>query len=263
MAITLGLSKEKIFSENTEWGPLFGGNIIPQEKIDNYYKSHFNILNNYDCSFITGPISVDLISQFPEYKFIYLYRDPRDHLNSLYHFLCGLKNFQGFQDLVDQPKEEVMLRLTEGTNYVSIQRDHCWKIPSLSEMAKEYALLEKQENLFPLKFEDARYQPLDAYRRLIRWLEFDKIDLLPFPDEVLNKIVQTGTFQAQSNGVRKDGDNLEGADSVSKSTSLNAGLRKGEHGDWKNHFSTRVKSKFKSDLGNLLVTLNYESDSDW
>lgn len=42
-----------------------------------------------------------------------------------------------------------------------------------------------------------------------------------------------------------------------------AHLRKGIAGDWKNHFTDRVKNEFKAHYGELLVRTGYEKDLSW
>ncbi|MDB6029271.1 MAG: transporter related protein [Verrucomicrobiales bacterium] len=39
--------------------------------------------------------------------------------------------------------------------------------------------------------------------------------------------------------------------------------RKGVHGDWQNHFTPRIKSRFKSLYNDLLLMGGYEKDSNW
>jgi len=40
-------------------------------------------------------------------------------------------------------------------------------------------------------------------------------------------------------------------------------LRKGQAGDWKNHFNERHKQLFKSHYGDILVRAGYETDNNW
>ena len=39
--------------------------------------------------------------------------------------------------------------------------------------------------------------------------------------------------------------------------------RKGIAGDWKNHFTKKVKEAFKRRYGKLLILAGYEADSQW
>jgi hypothetical protein len=42
-----------------------------------------------------------------------------------------------------------------------------------------------------------------------------------------------------------------------------ATFRKGMRGDWKNHFNTEHKEKFKKIAGEYLIRFGYEHDMDW
>ncbi len=44
---------------------------------------------------------------------------------------------------------------------------------------------------------------------------------------------------------------------------LNSHLRKGVAGDWKNHFTSKIKRAFKWRYGSLLVKSGYEKSSEW
>ncbi len=44
---------------------------------------------------------------------------------------------------------------------------------------------------------------------------------------------------------------------------VNAHLRKGIAGDWRNYFTERVKTEFKMQYGKLLIDTSYEKDLDW
>ncbi len=44
---------------------------------------------------------------------------------------------------------------------------------------------------------------------------------------------------------------------------INAHERKGIAGDWKNHFSSKVKEEFKQEFGSLLIKAGYENDTLW
>jgi len=44
---------------------------------------------------------------------------------------------------------------------------------------------------------------------------------------------------------------------------VTAHQRKGVAGDWRNHFTDRIKRAFKARYGGLLVATGYEKDLDW
>jgi hypothetical protein len=67
----------------------------------------------------------------------------------------------------------------------------------------------------------------------------------------LERIVQKNTFKHMAKG-RQRGE----SDPTSH-------YRKGEPGDWKNHFTTAHKKYFKKEYGDLLIKLGYEGDYNW
>jgi len=44
---------------------------------------------------------------------------------------------------------------------------------------------------------------------------------------------------------------------------IHAHQRKGIAGDWRNHFTTRVKEVFKQRYGHVLIATGYEPDLNW
>jgi len=50
---------------------------------------------------------------------------------------------------------------------------------------------------------------------------------------------------------------------AAKGRALDPHMRKGDPGDWENHFTDRVKECFKDEWGDLLIRLGYEKNNDW
>lgn len=69
--------------------------------------------------------------------------------------------------------------------------------------------------------------------------------------ERLEEVVLANRFEAQTGG------RARGTEDVT------AHQRKGVAGDWRNHFTDRIKRAFKARYGGLLVATGYEKDLDW
>lgn len=69
--------------------------------------------------------------------------------------------------------------------------------------------------------------------------------------ERLEEVVVANRFEAQTGG------RARGTEDVT------AHQRKGVAGDWRNHFTDRIKRAFKARYGGLLVATGYEKDLDW
>jgi lipopolysaccharide transport system ATP-binding protein len=74
---------------------------------------------------------------------------------------------------------------------------------------------------------------------------------LPVRLEELRKAVLDNRFESLTQG-RKRGDEQ-----------VLAHERKGVAGDWRNHFTERIKAAFKARYGGLLVATGYEKDLHW
>jgi lipopolysaccharide transport system ATP-binding protein len=116
----------------------------------------------------------------------------------------------------------------------------------LQECARiQLSWLEAPEDLV-LKYEDLLTNDLSL-------LEFALIDHchLPVTREAVREAVLAARFETLTGGrARGCGD-------------LSAHERKGVAGDWRNHFTDKVKRAFKARYGGLLVAAGYEKDLSW
>jgi Sulfotransferase domain len=74
---------------------------------------------------------------------------------------------------------------------------------------------------------------------------------LPIRQSRFEEIVSACRFESMTRGRNRGEEDL------------GAHQRKGIAGDWRNHFSERVKDAFKDKYGQLLIATGYESDEDW
>ncbi len=116
----------------------------------------------------------------------------------------------------------------------------------LQECARiQLSWLEARDDLV-LKYEDLLTDDLSL-------LEFALIDHchLPVTREAVREAVLAARFEALTGG------RARGCEDIS------AHERKGIAGDWRNHFTDKVKRAFKARYGGLLVAVGYESDLSW
>jgi hypothetical protein len=84
--------------------------------------------------------------------------------------------------------------------------------------------------------------------------------LVEMTDDVIEQALMLGTFEHQTGGQRKRGEeHTQGAIVEGRLSAC----RKGIVGDWKNHFTPAVVNKFKSLTGDGLIQLGYERDMNW
>lgn len=132
----------------------------------------------------------------------------------------------------------------------------------LQKLDKEAGLLHLLENFLPLcaqiqlswlesdspvlKYEDLMQNDLELLSDLL----IDRFRM-PFNREKLRKAVESNRFEALSGGRSRGVEDLT------------AHTRKGVAGDWRNHFTDRIKKAFKTRYGGLLVAAGYERDLEW
>jgi len=162
------------------------------------------------------------------------------------------------------------LRDTLVSTYFSFKYSHPLLHGGLVELRKKLDVLDKESALlylldeFPvsssakiqLSWVEAR-EPILKYEELLEHdlelLERTLIDKcgIPIDPEELRKAVLDNRFESFTNG-RKRG-----------SEDIFAHERKGIVGDWRNHFTERIKAAFKARYGGVLVATGYENDLRW
>ncbi len=166
-------------------------------------------------------------------KFIVI-RDLRDTLVSLYislkisHPLLTDQYYKWRKTLNRLDKEGGFIYLMDGIllDIANIQ---------LSWLNDE-ALLITYENLLA-----------DEYTVFERIMNYCQIDVAR---QRLHEIIRYNSFEAVTG--RKPGEE-----------DVTAHQRKGISGDWRNHFSERVKEEFKKRFGDVLIKTGYEYDRNW
>lgn len=193
-------------------------------------------------------------------KIIFLVRDGRDVMVSLYHhqLIWNNKNKHnpnkvnyyrkttGFQN-VEDVKENM-------NSFINYSFSHApSKLQNFTFYGNWYNYnkawlnnMKDQKNIYLIKYEDLLFNTEETLKKMFyEFFEEKNID-----EASLKKIVHTFSFENQTN--RKKGDEN------SKSF-----LRKGVSGDWENYFGEQEKETFKIFSKNMLVTLEYEKDTNW
>ena len=100
------------------------------------------------------------------------------------------------------------------------------------------------EDILLLRYEDILGNEHTFFEQLIEYCQID------ISRERLHDIVYYNVFEAVTGRKRGEQD-------------VNAHLRKGIAGDWRNYFTVRVKKEFKKQYGKLLIDTGYEKDLNW
>lgn len=98
--------------------------------------------------------------------------------------------------------------------------------------------------VFLLRYEDILGNEHVFFERLVEYCQID------VSRERLYDIVRYNIFDAATGRKRGQED-------------VNAHLRKGITGDWRNHFTDKIKLQVKKQYGQLLIDMGYEKDLNW
>jgi len=215
--------------------PLFPGRIYPtvysnRSDFDDVFSPGLNpsrILNWYFYNVRKHPIK----------KFLVI-RDLRDTLISLYfslkvsHKVLYERMADTRRMLEEEENETAFINLIHKNLKRSARIQNSW----LSAWQTGEVLLVKYEDLV-----------VDEQKGFLRIAEHCELDV---PAAALHEIVLHNSFTSISG--RKPGEE-----------DVTSHYRKGVIGDWKNHFTDRIKTEFKEQFGQLLITTGYEKDLNW
>ncbi len=168
---------------------------------------------------------------------VFIYRDPRDVVISHMFYAKDIHTGHGMHDYYNNV-------LTTIEERINVEIEGCdlpgLGLPSIWERYAEHFGWFEREDVFCLKFED---------------LILDR-------DQILNRLLD----YIEGFGVKFSVSRLEAIRCLSEAIQpqKSGTFRKGEPGNWKNHFSDENKRRFKIVAGDLLTRLGYEeSDQDW
>ncbi|XP_026865018.1 sulfotransferase family cytosolic 1B member 1-like [Electrophorus electricus] len=165
-------------------------------------------------------------------KVIYVARNAKDNLVSYYHF-----------DRMNQsqpepgPWEEYIQKFMKGNLGWGSWYDH----------VKGYWKEREKRNILYLFFEDMKEDPRREVVRIMRYLD------LSLADNVIDKIVQLTSFK-----VMKDNP-MANYTFIPKAVfdhSISAFMRKGEVGDWSNHFTPAQSQMFDEDYAKQMANVD-------
>lgn len=243
---------------------------IPDRRtINQHYLSQIELLDFYGSMCIHDTLChPELLEPITDIKKVFLIRDLRDLFVSFcfrWFQVWGVQEQDTYtvnknnSSLLDIASEEDILKLmTEETHLKYPASFFIW--PSMKEIAEHFVYAKEAEDIFTIKFEDLHSQPIKAYREMAQWLDLYKYPFSILNDDVISQILQLGTFEHQTEGAMKRGQQTT---SLAMNKGIYTSCRKGVPGDWPNHFSPEMKQVFKELTGNSLMILGYEENNDW
>ncbi len=218
------------------------GGYVPAADMAAHLRAATAALSHFEFMYVHQIHSLAALDDCPGIKVLALIRDPRDILTSR---------------MVAEPEfERRCIQAMRAPTSHFHRADHTLMWPSLRQMIDGFCHVLDRENMRFIRFEDLHRRPRQAYREALAWLGWLPDPFVELDDAALDRILYLGSFERQTGGRRKRGDNRAGWDPGSN-------CRKGVVGDWRNHWTEPMKDVFKEIAGESLIALGYEQDMDW
>ena len=172
----------------------------------------------------------------PGWATIFIYRDPRDMLVSHVFYATDMYHGHGMHRYYTEHLKSMEERLDAAIEGVRIPG---FGLASVCERYDSYLGWLRCDEILSLRFEDFILKRKETLARLLDYLSkkgFRSSFGRDHEIAVLEKAIQPG----------KSGT-----------------FRKGQPGNWRDHFTDENKERFKTVAGDLLQTLGYEENNDW
>ncbi|XP_048730846.2 sulfotransferase 1E1-like isoform X1 [Ostrea edulis] len=179
-------------------------------------------------------------------KIVHVVRNPKDVAVSFYHHVFNTKEFGDISDFKS---------FYENIYMGSVQPMGGW---FAYETEFEQAKINETSNaIFTVQYESLKKNPIQEIKRLSKYLDVD------VNDEIIAEIADKCSFRRlkEANGTVKDHSRITRRSPKYKEIMLKM-YRKGEIGDWKNHFTVAINeqfdAKFKEVMKDSKIEVQYE-----
>ncbi|AUC78003.1 hypothetical protein CW736_00610 [Nonlabens sp. MB-3u-79] len=195
----------------------------------------------------TSNIVLDQINNFfPKAKIIFLLRDGRDVITSgVFHWFNKIKISE---DLSDFEKQRRDIFLNNNTNDLRRFFQDKEIVQWANEWKQTLEIIEKAKlhhNIKIIRYENMLENPSLILKECFSFLN------VRFNQSIIDNSVRAGSFKIMSKG-RELGEQK-----------VNAHVRKGVTGDWKNYFTKDDAILFNEIAGNALIMHGYEKNLNW
>lgn len=176
---------------------------------------------------------------------IFIYRDLRDvAVSQAFHIL------NEDDGLSPHPDKQAYRNLGDFSKVLRAVITGIGDWPGVIKRWEQYAPWLQVKSIYKVRFEDARHQP-EQVASLILWHGLNRIastfyeQEIPLKVEIHDALVKV---MVKNSGVQTNSPTF----------------RKGNVGDWQEHFTPEIKQAFKeADKDNWLIQLGYEDSEDW
>lgn len=174
-----------------------------------------------------------------QYKAFFVTRDPRDLVVSWYFSM----------KLSHQLLNDTIVEWRERLNSLPEEQGLCYAIQTMSEDLDLFGALDswQQANAEDPRCRVFRFEDLISSRKLEVFEDLFTHCDIPIPRKKLQRLLTAHSFESLSGRKRGQED-------------TSSHLRKGQPGDWHNHFTPPVKEVFDATVGDLVERLGYSRE---
>jgi len=164
-------------------------------------------------------------------KIIYVYRDGRDVMVSLYHYIKELKDLDYNLDFFSHLQKQLPYWVKHIKSWINV------------------------ENILKVSFEDFAFSYNETLEKCFNYIG------LKLPGEILNVYGAISSIKNKNKVYRFINLLLTKLGFKPRLSAIRP--RKGEVGGWESYFKDREKDYFKEIAGDLLIKLGYENNYNW
>jgi len=215
-----------------EFERIVGNKLLPLRSFSDFPFMPRRVLKNWlNFGFFHKPVVIFV-----------LIRDLRDTLVSLY-FSLKYSHSIIYEDMATNRKQLAELEEEEGLLYI-LTHGKVLANSSFQKIARIQNSWRARSDVLFLRYEDILGNEYSFFEKLVDYCQID------ISRERLHDIVKYNIFE-----------NATGRKRGEENTAMH--LRKGVAGDWRNHFTDRIKGEFKKRYGQTLIDTGYEKDLNW
>ena len=167
---------------------------------------------------------------------IFIYRDPRDILVSHVFYAMNIHKGHALHEYYTEELSTMEERLNVAIEGCSIPG---LELPNVRERYENNFPWLEHEHVLSVRFEDLILDREVALGKILDYIESFKVDI---------KVDRTHAIQTLGQAIQPE---------------KSGTFRKGQPGNWQEHFTEQNKELFKEIAGDLLIRLGYEKNYDW
>jgi hypothetical protein len=172
----------------------------------------------------------------PEWASIFIHRDPRDVIVSSVFYISELNPGHALHEYYNREFNSVEARINAEITGIADPEN---RYSGVRKRFEKYIGWLDQPSMLSLRFEEIILERDEAFNRLLDYLEARGAKFAVTREQALAALHTT--IQPKKSGT----------------------FRKGQPGNWREHFTEANKALFKETAGDILIRLGYEKDNDW